>query len=122
MTARDFRPIVPRVKLRLLVVPAVLILFACCSAEEKPDVTLSADESYLVDSYVRVRRAGMMFPYQRALADSILGRLAGEIDTVRVARTTAALNTDPERWSLIFQTIEARMTETSSAPSESTRT
>ncbi|HXV14042.1 MAG TPA: hypothetical protein VEC56_07535, partial [Candidatus Krumholzibacteria bacterium] len=122
MTARDVRPIVPRVKLRPLVVAAVLVLFAACSAKEKPaDPGLSPDEVYLVESYVRVRRAGAMFPHQRVLADSLLDRMAGEIDTVRVARTTAALNASPERWALVFQAIEARMGDPRAQPSESTR-
>jgi hypothetical protein len=122
MTARDCRPIVPHVKLRLLVAAAVLVLFACCNAKEKPvAAALSPDENYLVDAYVRVRRAGAMFPYQRVLADSLLDRLAGEVDTMRVARTAAALNTDPERWALIFQTIEERMGDPRAQPSESTR-
>jgi hypothetical protein len=55
------------------------------------------------------------------LADSLLDRLAGEVDTVRVARTVAALNTNPERWTLIFTTIEERMSHPDAAPSESTR-
>jgi hypothetical protein len=62
-----------------------------------------------------------MFPHQRVLADSLLGRLAGEVDTVRVARTIAALNTNPERWTVIFTIIEERMAHPDAAASESTR-
>ena len=109
-------------KLRPLVAAAVLVVFMSCSAREKPlDAPLSPDEDYLVESYVKVRRAAAMFPYQRVLADSLLDRLAGEVDTVRVARTIAALNTNPERWTFIFATIEERMGDASAAPSESTR-
>jgi hypothetical protein len=106
-----------------LVVAAVLVFLAACHAKEKPlNPALSPDENYLVESYIRVRRAGALFPYQRVLADSLLDRLAGEVDTVRVARTTAALNANPERWTLIFQTIEDRMGNPHAQPSESTRT
>jgi hypothetical protein len=109
-------------KLRPLAAAAVLVLFMSCNAREKPlDTALSPDEDYLVESYVRVRRAAALFPYQRVLADSLLDRLAGEVDTVRVARTIAALNTNPERWTVIYTTIEARMGNSSAAPSESTR-
>ncbi len=100
----------------------MLLALACASREKPSDAPLTADENYLVDSYVRVRRAGAMYPYQRVLADSLLDRLAGEVDTVRVARTTAALNANPERWTLIFQTIEERMGSAGTTPSESTRT
>ncbi len=122
MTARDVRPIIPRVKLRPFLVAAVLVLFASCNPKEKPgDPGLSPDETYLVESYVRVRRAGAMFPHQRVLADSLLDGLAGEIDTVRVARTTASLNANPERWILVFQAIEERMGDARAQRSESTR-
>lgn len=109
-------------KLRPLAAAAVLAVLMSCNAREKPaDPALSPDEDYLVESYVRVRRAAAMSPYQRVLADSLLDRLAGEVDTVRVARTIAALNTKPERWTVIYTTIEARMGSSSAAPSESTR-
>ncbi len=110
-------------KLRLLVALALAAALIACG-EKKPasDLGLTADETYLVDSYVRVRKTGAMFPYQRVLADSLLDRLAGDIDTVRIARTSATLNANPERWAIIFQTIEERMSPARTAPSESTRT
>jgi hypothetical protein len=71
---------------------------------------LSSDELYLIDSYLSVRHAGSFHPYQRAVADSLLDRLAGEVDTLRVARTISALNATPERWALVLKTIEDRLT------------
>ena len=93
----------------------------CCGAEEKPsNTTLSSDERYLVDSYVRVRLAGAMLPNQPEAGDSVLAHLAGEVDTVRVARVITALNATPERWSFIFQKIEEAMGTATGAQSEST--
>jgi hypothetical protein len=76
------------------------------SCKEKPlDTALSPDEDYLVESYVRVRRAAALFSYQRVLADSLsTGRRRRP---VRVARTIAALNTNPELRTVIYTTIEA---------------
>lgn len=62
-----------------------------------------------MDSYLRVRRASTFHPQQTAIADSILTRLAGDIDTLRVAQTVTALNATPERWAFIFKTIEDRL-------------
>lgn len=90
---------------------AVLLaaLISCGRRENPEPLPLSSDERYLVDAYLRVRRAGALFPHQRAMADSILASLAGEVDTLRVARTVAALNADPERWGVVFHTIEDRL-------------
>ncbi len=95
----------------------------CCGSEKKPSNTaLSPDEKYLVDAYVRVRRAGALLAVQREVADSLLNRLGGEVDTLRVARAVAALNATPERWPLIIQKIEESLGNNStSAPSESAR-
>jgi hypothetical protein len=94
----------------------------CCGPKEEPSKTaLSPDERYLVESYVRVRRAGSLYPYQREVADSILARLAGDVDTVRVARAIAGLNATPERWTFIFETIEKELGAPGAQRSESTR-
>jgi len=93
----------------------------CCGAEEKSsNTTLSPDERYLVDAYVRVRRASATFSQQHEVGDSLLARLAGEVDTVRVARTIAALNATPERWTVILERIEEALSP-AAAKSESTR-
>jgi hypothetical protein len=97
---------------RRLSITAVLVaaLLACGQKESAPPSPLSADELYLIDAYLSVRRAGSFHPYQRAVADSLLDSLAARVDTVRVARTIAALNATPERWAMVFQTIEDRLT------------
>jgi hypothetical protein len=92
----------------------------CCGSERKPSNTaLSPDERYLVDAYVRVRRAGVLLTVQHEVADSLLTRLAGDVDSLRVARTIASLNATPERWPLILQKIEDSLGNSSSARSES---
>lgn len=106
------RPIIPRTRRRIIVAGALIALVLSCGAEKKaPPLPLSPDELYLVDAYVRVRRASALYPYQRGVADSLLTRLAGTVDTVRVARTIAGLNANPERWTLVFQSIEKRLSE-----------
>jgi hypothetical protein len=102
---------------------AVLVAtLICCGSEEKsPPAALSPDEQYLVDAYVRVRRAGALLPHQPEVGDSVLAHLAGEVDTVRVARTIAALNATPERWTFIFEKIEEGLGANVGVRSESTR-
>ncbi len=90
---------------------ALIALILSCGAEKQPPPSsLSPDELYLVDAYVRVRRAGAIFTTQRAVGDSLLAELAGDVDTLRVARTVASLNARPERWVFVFENIERRLT------------
>jgi hypothetical protein len=102
---------------------AVLVAtIICCGGEDESSSTaLSSDERYLVDAYVRVRRAGAILPNQPEAGDSVLSHLAGEVDTVRVARTIASLNATPERWTIIFEKIEEALGSTATARSESAR-
>lgn len=98
------------------------MLLSCESEKKPPPAPLSPDERYLVDAYVRVRRAGALYPFQRERAESLLTSFSGKIDTLRVARTITALNAHPERWSFVFQSIEDKLSSAqSTAPSESTR-
>jgi hypothetical protein len=101
---------------------AVLIATViCCGAEKKAsNTTLSPDERYLVDAYVRVRRAGALLPNQPQAGDSVLAHLAGDVDTVRVARAIASLNATPERWTFIIEKIEEALGVSPEARSEST--
>lgn len=94
-----------------------------CGRKENPGPSpLSGDELYLVDAYLKVRRAGALYPHQREIANRILDSLATEVDTLRVARTVASLNATPERWAFVFQTIEDRLSgRDSTAASEPAR-
>jgi len=116
------RPIISRSSRRIFVAAALIIAIQACggSGPEAP-LPLSADERYLVDAYVRVRKASALYPYQRPVADSLLAGLAGEVDTLRVARTIAALNTDPARWSLVLETIEKTLSPPPDSTSEARR-
>lgn len=116
------RPIDSRRLWRFLAATLVATVICCGADKEPPTAALSPDERYLVDTYVRVRLAGALFPHQREVADSVLAHLAGVVDTVRVARTIASLNATPERWVFIFRTIEEELGASAGAqPSESTR-
>jgi hypothetical protein len=106
--------------------PLAAVLFAaalCCGPGEAPKpAPLSPEERYLVDAYVRVRRAEALHPWQRELADSLLAHLSGDVDTVRISRVISGLNATPERWPVIFEAIEKELGAPSGAqPSESTR-
>ena len=52
-----------------------------------------------------------MLTFQPEVGDSVLAHLAGEVDTLRVARTIATLNATPERWTFIMQKIEEKLGE-----------
>lgn len=87
----------------------IAALLSCGQKESRQPSPLSTDELYLIDAYLSVRRAGAFHPHQREIAGQMLDSLAAEVDTLRVARTIAALNATPERWALVLKTIEDRL-------------
>lgn len=104
------RPFIFRLPRRSIVAAAIVATLLSCGTKNRPQpAPLNADERYLVDAYIQVRRAGAHHAFRRALSDSLLDRLAGTVDTVRVARTIASLNATPERWELVMRTIEDRL-------------
>lgn len=85
-------------------------IIACNNGSSQPESPqFTADENYLIDSYVQVKRASSYYPYQPGIADSLLTGLAAQIDTVRVSRTINELNQTPERWAAVYQAIGERL-------------
>ncbi len=69
---------------------------------------LSPDETYLVDSYVKVREASDMHYVSDFKSDSLFAVLDSTLDTLRIANTIRALNRNPDRWTLVFRSIEEK--------------
>jgi len=89
-----------------LAVLAALLAAACQSpdpiAKEK-ERTLTPDERYLVEYYLRIAEARQnLHDIPAAAGDA---SLAVEIDTARVSRTIRALERDPERWLAVYARI-----------------
>jgi len=83
---------------------------ACNNKSSQPESPqFTADENYLIDAYVQVKRARSYYPYQPAVAESLLTGLAASIDTVRVDRTITELNQTPDRWADVYRAIEERL-------------
>jgi hypothetical protein len=78
-------------------------------SSQSESVTFTDDEHYLIEAYVEIRRARSHYPHQPAVGDSVLAELSATVDTVRVARTIAALNLEPDRWAAVYQEIEDRL-------------
>lgn len=107
---------------RIFLVAVIATLLSCSTQHHPQPSPLSPDEEYLIDAYLSVRHAGSFYPYQPAIADSLLGHLAGTVDTVRVARTIASINATPDRWSYILQIIEDRLSGRDSTKQSSSKT
>ena len=97
------------IRFALVAMCAALIASCAGNGEEPEQHVFTSDELYLIDSYAKVRRAGAHYSSQPLLADSLLAELAGKIDSARVARTVANLNTTPERWVPLLEEIEKRL-------------
>lgn len=95
---------------RLAAVLAIALIVSCAGPDNKTaPAPFTDDENYLIESYVEVRRARSFYAYDVAEAESLFTHLEAKIDTVRIARATAALNSEPDRWLDVFAEIERRL-------------
>lgn len=83
--------------------------------------TLTSDESYLVDAYVRVARARTLGDVNRLKSDSLFAALDSTLDSARIANTIRDLNGDPDRWLVVFEKIERRLGSLDMEGSKNTR-
>lgn len=93
---------------------AIGLVVLCSSYCTTPDTQttiaqLSADEAYLVDTYVHVAEARDAHFISPLKSDSLFAALDSTIDTLRIANTIRGLNQDPDRWVLVFRSIESRL-------------
>jgi hypothetical protein len=66
----------------------------------------TADETYLIDAYVRITQAREAESVSYLKSDSLFAALDSTVDTTRIANTIRALNADPDRWLVVFERIE----------------
>jgi hypothetical protein len=103
----------------VFVTVAVVCVTSCDSGEEEPvEHVFTTDELYLIDSYMKVRRAGAHYPSRPLLADSLLTDLAAEMDSARIEHTVATVNLTPERWIPLFEEIERLLRESAEESAE----
>ena len=107
----------------LCVAAAVLLSSYCTRPDNRTELNdLTDDEAYLVSAYVRIARARDRFSISYLESESLLTVLDSTIDTTRIANTIRLLNTDPDRWILIFRGIERDLSKSSQGQeSEKTR-
>ena len=97
--------------LKIGVVAAVVFVSSYCSrgGEKTKNTGLSPDEAYLVDAYVRIAEAKDVRRADFARSESLFSVLDSTIDTTRVSNTIRKLNSNPDRWILVFRGIERAM-------------
>lgn len=89
----------------------------CTSPDKQTEINpLTDDEAYLVDAYVRVAKARELASVTPLKSDSFFAPLDSTVDTTRIANTIRALEKDPDRWILIFQSIEHDMNPEGARP------
>jgi hypothetical protein len=100
----------PRLRLVVAVSLAVLCSSYCTAPDSQTTITaLSPDEAYLVEAYVRVAEARDLYPISPLKSDSLFAALDSTIDSLRIANTIRDLNRDPDRWIVVFKSIERRL-------------
>jgi hypothetical protein len=93
---------------QVAVIALVTCLSSYCTSPDKQTkiMALQADEVYLVDSYVRIASAHDLAAATPLKSESLFAALDSTIDSTRIANTIRALDQDPDRWILVYRTIE----------------
>ena len=76
----------------------------------EPIEGLTAEEAYLADAYVSVAQARDLYAVNYLESESLFTMLDSTIDTTRIANTIRELNKDPDRWLLVFESIQRDLT------------
>jgi len=82
---------------------------------------LTEEETYLADAYVRVAQARDLYAVNSLKSESLFTMLDSTIDTTRIANAIRELNKDPDRWLLVFETIERDLNAPQGIESEDSR-
>lgn len=101
-----------RVLFVLIAALATVLMVSCDRGDEQRQAAdFSEDEQYLIDAYVKIKRASADYLNQREVAENALARLDSTIDETRIANTIQMLNKNPERWADVFREIETILRE-----------
>lgn len=108
-TKFSFQPKWSRTSRIICVLALVVASSYCTNEKDRTKVTqLSEDEAYLVDAYVQVAAARDLYSVNYLKSESLFTLLDSTIDTLRIANTIRELDRDPDRWLLVFTSIEKK--------------
>jgi len=96
----------------LLSVAILVALHPACGGKDKEPpakITLTPDEEYLIDTYVKIVEARDLFPADSLQAYNLFARLDSTTDTLRIANTIRALNRTPDRWIAVFKELDEKL-------------
>jgi hypothetical protein len=96
---------------RVSCVIALVLLSSYCTGPDKQQEipSLNAEERYLVDAYLKVVEARDLHAVSYLKSDSLFTVLDSTIDTTRIANTIRKLNGEPDRWLVVFESIEKQL-------------
>ena len=115
-------PFAARISRVTCVIALVLLSSYCTSPDTQTEISdLTDDETYLVNAYVRVAEARDLHAVSSLESESLFTVLDSTIDTTRIANIIRDLNTHPDRWLLIFQSIGQDLSSSQGNGSEETR-
>jgi hypothetical protein len=104
------------------VITLVLLSSYCTGSDNQTKITgLTVDEEHLVDAYVKLARTRDLRSVNYLKSESLFTMLDSTIDTTRIAKTVRLLNEDPDRWLLVFDSIERDLNSSQGRESEETR-
>ena len=94
----------------VLIAGLVFVSSYCTDGESQTEIAaLSEDETYLVNTYVRLAEARDLYSVTYFKSESLFAAIDSTIDSLRIANTIRELKLNPERWVLVFRSIEQAM-------------
>ena len=96
---------------RVLVVVSLVLVSSYCTRPDNQTTNagLTEDEAYLADAMAKISQSRDLYDINPFKSESLFTVLDSTVDTLRIATTVRALEADPDRWLLIFETIKVKL-------------
>jgi hypothetical protein len=102
----------PRTVLKIALTIAITVFSVVCAPDTDDEALadLTEDERYLVSVYVQLAYARDTHYVNALKSESLFAAVDSTIDSLRIANTIRTVNEEPDRWILIFESIERELT------------
>ena len=108
-----FNRLIMLIALSGLILISPSVIFTSCSKDNpsQDQETLTNDESYLIDTYIKIIKAENLYQSDSTKAEDLFAAIDSTLDSLRIANTISSLNKKPDRWVNIFRILNEKLKE-----------